>query len=559
MIHDTEKLLRLEDSDRGKNEDVLSARVDRKSPGSQVVPLNYKLKDAVLQLLNLRLIEYDDSTPMDVMPLRDHARYLTSDLLGTKAFYDYLMARLTPGQQAYHARFIAPLTPVLVAMGETGVRLNSEFVLTESHKLEGMLAAISEAHKRRHGHPLMGMNAAAKVSWLFGELGLVPDQFTKPTPAQLRRGDKRGDPSLSADHLRVLAKTYAGHSRAVSSLTLVRRFQQVEYLLSGLEAVAKYVDHRDGRVHTTLRDTLATGRISSSSPNLQGIAKRQVIAGVPVRCRNILIASEGFELVAFDIAQADIRVMENAVASFPCSSYEHLRKLREERLVQLGPHIGLHLAQLKAHRNPTYKFLGGTSEPGFFPSLPCALAGILRKESGDLYTEVARQVTGQKQVGKQERNIFKTVTLSIANSITPTGLARRLGYSDDLEGRAKAKGHMEDFWRAYPQVASFTELMRWQVALTGQTETWAGRTRICTAHHWMTTLSRVEILISFKGPEWLWLDVIPLRPGRNGLTVWIRKVWDATFRSSNLGRLIYEDVRGPLCTGHTGFFKPILH
>ena len=41
----------------------------------------------------------------------------------------------------------------------------------------------------------------------------------------------------------------------------------------------------------------------------------------------------------------------------------------------------------------------------------------------------------------------------------------------------------------------------------------------------MVTLPCVEILISFKGPEWLWLDVIPLRPGRHGLTVWIRKVW----------------------------------
>ena len=146
MIHDTEKLLRLEDSDRGKNEDVLSARVDRKAPGSQVVPLNYKLKDAVLQLLNLRLVEYDDSTPMDVMPLRDHVRYLTSDLLGTKAFYDYLMARLTPGQQAYHDRFITPLTPVLVAMGETGVLLNQSLSCPRPTSSKGCWQRSRSAH-----------------------------------------------------------------------------------------------------------------------------------------------------------------------------------------------------------------------------------------------------------------------------------------------------------------------------------------------------------------------------------------------------------------------------
>ena len=73
------------------------------------------------------------------------------------------------------------------------------------------------------------------------------------------------------------------------------------------------------------------------------------------------------------------------------------------------------------------------------------------------------------------RKTAKVVTLSLANSITSTGLARRLGYSDDPTGRAMAKQLMEDFWRGYPQVAAFTELMRWQVALTGMTETWAGR------------------------------------------------------------------------------------
>ena len=41
--------------------------------------------------------------------------------------------------------------------------------------------------------------------------------------------------------------------------------------------------------------------------------------------------------------------------------------------------------------------------------------------------------------------------------------------------------------------------------------------------------------------------MIPLRPGRHGLTVWIRKAWDETYRSANRGQLIYEDVRGPLC------------
>ena len=96
IIHDTEKLLRLHDPDRGKNQDVLSARLDRKAPaGSRVPWLNYRLKDVVGQLLSLRMVEFDNSTRMDVVPYAEHVLYLTSDLVGTKALYDHLIARLS--------------------------------------------------------------------------------------------------------------------------------------------------------------------------------------------------------------------------------------------------------------------------------------------------------------------------------------------------------------------------------------------------------------------------------------------------------------------------------
>ena len=164
------------------------------------------------------------------------------------------------------------------------------------------------------------MNPAAILSWLFGELGLIPVQFTK--------GASRRVPSLNASHLKQLAKIYAGYPRVVSSLTMIRRYEAIKYLHRGLKAVADHVDHHTGRVHTSLRDTLATGRISSTGPNLQGIAKRKTIAGVPVRSRNVLMASDGYELVTFDIKLADVRVMANAVASFPRSSLKHLEMLR---------------------------------------------------------------------------------------------------------------------------------------------------------------------------------------------------------------------------------------
>jgi DNA polymerase I-like protein with 3'-5' exonuclease and polymerase domains len=555
-VHCTEKLLRLVDPDRNRNKDVLSARRDRRAAPGSPPELDYRLKHAVAQILGVRLIGFDDTTPMDVLPYRRHVLYLTSDLLGTRLLYDHLLGRLTPGLRDYHDRLVAPLTPILLEMGETGFRLDTDFIRRETRKLRRIMAAISEAHRGRHGVPL-GLSQAETIAWLFGELGLVPRRFKKRTPRQILAGRPRGDPSLKSDHLELLAEIYAGHADAASSLSLIRRYRKAATFLVDLRKIEHHADHRDGRVHTVLRDTLATGRISSKGPNLQGVAKRKVVAGVPVRCRNALVASEGYELVSFDIEQADIRVEAHAVASFPVSAAEHLEALRQERLGRLGPRIGLHLDQLANHRNPAYHSPRRTVEPDFDPSAPCALAEILGRDEGDFYTEVARHVTSREDLTSKspERKTFKTVTLGMVNSITPPGLARQLGYGDSDEAKARAKELMDAFWRAYPKVARFTDLIWWQIALTGQTETFAGRARISTPHRWMVSLPRVELLISFKGPEWYWLDVIPLRPGRHGLTAWIRRAWDATYRSSNLDKKIYEDVRGPLCTRDYRLFR----
>lgn len=68
-IHDTEKLLRLVDTDRGKNRDVLTARIDRLAPPeSPDRLLNYKLKCVLPQLLHVKIIVFDDKTPMAVLP-----------------------------------------------------------------------------------------------------------------------------------------------------------------------------------------------------------------------------------------------------------------------------------------------------------------------------------------------------------------------------------------------------------------------------------------------------------------------------------------------------------
>ena len=61
-----------------------------------------------------------------------HVKYLTSDILGTGLLYDHLISQLTSIETTYHSKLIAPLTPILVTMTESGVRLDPDFIQTES-------------------------------------------------------------------------------------------------------------------------------------------------------------------------------------------------------------------------------------------------------------------------------------------------------------------------------------------------------------------------------------------------------------------------------------------
>jgi DNA polymerase I-like protein with 3'-5' exonuclease and polymerase domains len=550
-IHDSEILLRLIDSDRGKNKDIISARVDRLAPPGSPEVLNYRLKDVVPQLLGIGMIGYDETTSMAILPYYEHVLYLSSDLLGTAALYTYLISQLTPGQLAYNDRYIAPITPVLVAMTETGIRLDTQFVNAQVARLQRLMVQLSKEHKETYGVPL-GMNQSETCEWLFGTLGLQPTSFKKLSARERALGRPRV-PSLDSDHIKSLVHTYSENSRAAGSLALIRNYRRATTIMVGVKKLLPYCSPRDGRIHTQLRDTQSTGRISSKKPNLQGLTKagKGRVAGIEVVIRNSLVATEGFSFCDFDIKQADIRILGHHVATFPCPAETYLKRLQRERLETLRPHIGAYTDRLDDYRNKHYRSKHPVQVPNFNPALPCALGEILRTSAGDPYPEVASRITGKPvaDVTDKERQAFKQVTLGMVNSITPTGLARQLNYGDSKEAILRAKGHMEQFFAVYPQVKLYSETMRWHVAITGQTETWAGRTRVCTAHRWMVTLPRVELHCSFrKGSEWLWLDCIPLRPSRFGLTVWVKQIWDATFRSPNYGRLVYEDSTGPKCT-----------
>lgn len=141
---------------------------------------------------------------------------------------------------------------------------------------------------------------------------------------------------------------------------------------------------------------------------------------------------------------------------------------------------------------------------------------------------------------KQERNYCKQTILGIVNGMGPKGLAKRL-HCDE----ATAKDYLAKFEAAYPNELAFRRMMVAQIALTGRVETFMGRDRTDTAHHWLVTQPRVRIKISYKRSDKYWLDVTPLEPRQRVLTCFIHRAWDAS-PGRHEGELIYDASRGCL-------------
>ena len=523
---DTLKILRLLDQDRGAGSQG-RARLDLRAPAGAEVLLNYRLKDVARQLLGLRMPYFPGT--IERVPYAEHRTYLTCDLLGTQALYEHLWPKLGVAGQRYYQEVVAPLIPVLLAMTEVGVAADADLIRAESDRLEQLMDRLSAEHRRTHGVAL-GLDQAQMRRWLFKMLGL-------PVLKQGRRGTQ-WVPSLDAEALRRL-ETFNDDPQVAGSLRLIREYRQAAGLMVRLRALVKHIDQGTGRIHSTFDDRQATGRLSSTYPNLQQLAKPKEIAGMEIRSRNALVASPGYELAVFDIGQADVRVLASAVENFPTTAKKHLTRLRRKRLAKLGLVVQQLHQSLKKYVNPTFRseLRGCESKgvPSFRPPEVCGLAEDFRTP-GDFYAKAVERILGRPPQDKAERNRFKPIILAIVNGKGANSLAKDLDCSVE-----EARAYLDKFDAAYPEVTAYKAMIYGQIALTGRTRTFMRRTRTVTAHRWMVARKRVRILVTYKGGDRYWLEIIPIEPRLRVLTSYVLRAWDA-----KTGRLIYDHQQGRL-------------
>jgi DNA polymerase-1 len=291
-----------------------------------------------------------------------------------------------------------PLARVLVKLEETGVRVDPVALAQTSREYDVRIGKLEQRCAEIVGHPVQVSSPRALETLLFDELGL---------PAKKRTKTAR---STDAEVLEELAELHALPK-------VILEWRQLTKLKSTyLDALPAAMDPSTGRVHTRFNQAVAaTGRLSSSEPNLQNIPIRTEEGRL---IRDAFIAADGFVILSADYSQIELRLL--------------------------------------AH-------LSGD------PELVDAFGA-----STDVHVRTATALFGvtPDQVTKDQRAAAKTVNFAVIYGQTETALARNLGID-----QKEARRYIAAFFARYSGVSRYLDDVVEDARRTGFVRTMSGRKR----------------------------------------------------------------------------------
>ncbi|KAA1172429.1 DNA polymerase I [Marinobacter salinexigens] len=183
-----------------------------------------------------------------------------------------------------------PLVPVLSRMEQRGTLINASTLKQHSQELAERMAELEKEAHDVAGEPF-NLGSPKQLQAIFYEKMGLP--VIKKTP--------KGAPSTAEPVLQELAHEHELPRLILEHRSLSKLKSTYTDTLPGL------INHRTGRIHTSYHQAVtATGRLSSSEPNLQNIPIRTEQGR---RIRQAFIAPEGFKLVAADYSQIELRIM----------------------------------------------------------------------------------------------------------------------------------------------------------------------------------------------------------------------------------------------------------
>ena len=336
----------------------------------------------------------------DQIPLEQAGHYAAEDADVTLRLHRALWPRLEaiPSMAALYRDIEIPLIPILSRMERHGVRIDPDLLAVQSGELAKRIQEIEIRAYETAGRRF-NMGSPKQIGAIFfEELGL-PVVAKTPT----------GAPSTSESVLEQLAAD--GH--ALPDLILQHR--SLSKLKSTYtDKLRQMVNPDTGRVHTSYHQAVAaTGRLSSSDPNLQNIPIR---TDEGHRIRRAFVAEPGNRLLAADYSQIELRIMA------------HLSG--DERL------LAAFASGLDIHRATAAEILGLSPEA----------------------------VTGE------QRRSAKAINFGLIYGMSAFGLAKQLGIE-----RGAAQEYVDRYFQRYPGVKDFMERTRAQARNDRYVETLFGR------------------------------------------------------------------------------------
>jgi DNA polymerase-1 len=367
----------------------------------------HDMDSLALKYLGYKTLKYEDvagkgkhQINFSEVPVDKASTYAAEDADITLRLHEHLWPRLS------QLRSLAtlfndvemPLVSVLARMERQGVRIDAALLRAQSSELaKRMLELEQEAH-RHAGQPFNIASPKQIQEILFDKLQLP---VLKKTPT--------GQPSTAEDVLQELA-----HDYPLPNVILEHR-GLAKLKSTYADKLPEMINPKTGRVHTSYHQAVAaTGRLSSSDPNLQNIPIRTAEGR---RIRQAFIAEAGHKIVSADYSQIELRIMAH-----------------------LSGDAGL-------------------------------IAAFAAKQ--DIHRATAAEVFGAASpdaVTDEQRRAAKAINFGLIYGMSAFGLARQLKIE-----RGAAQEYVNLYFRRYPGVKAFMDTTREQARANGYVETLFGR------------------------------------------------------------------------------------
>ncbi|OOF56388.1 DNA polymerase I [Rodentibacter genomosp. 2] len=366
----------------------------------------HNMDDLAKRYLGHQTISFEDiagkgknQLTFNQIPLEQAAEYAAEDADVTMKLHQVLWEKLQneASLTALFENIELPLLSVLSHMERTGVLIDSDALFIQSNEITARLTALETQAYELAGQTFNLASTKQLQEILFDKLGLPVLQKT-PKGAPSTNEEVLEELAYSHELPKVLVE-HRGLSKLKSTYT---------------DKLPQMVDPNTGRVHTSYHQAVtATGRLSSSDPNLQNIPIRNEEGR---RIRQAFIAREGYSVVAADYSQIELRIMA-------------------------------HLSQDQGLIN--------------------AFA-----QGKDIHRSTAAEIFGVPldEVTSEQRRNAKAINFGLIYGMSAFGLSRQLGIP-----RIDAQKYMDLYFQRYPGVQTFMQDIREKAKAQGYVETLFGR------------------------------------------------------------------------------------